>query len=220
MCVTAQMSLYDASGFSCTLSGITFSNFNFTDSNPPPTDSQVTVIPTTDAAGNVTLEFDGAFSAGAGSSMSASISYLVMASTPVLTGEALAMTGFGQNGNGGVNIGESICLGGAYSAGICGGTGVDSLTVFDDGPNDIQAVNGVVFTTPQSEIGVVKNIAISGGTAGTDASATLSEVFNTTGPSGGSGRSGGGPVPEPGTMAMMGFGLLVSALGWRRRSHG
>lgn len=217
-CQTAQMSIYDVSGFSCTLGGILFSNFSYANTNPPPTDSQVTVMPMVDSSGDVTLQFDGAFSAGAGESMSVSIAYTAMAATPVMTGQSLAMTGFGQSGNGSVDIGENICLGGTFAiSGQCGGTGEDSISVFDFSPTNMRTFDAVAFSPVQSEISVVKNIAINGGTSGTNASATVSEVFNTTNSSGGVGTTGGGTVPEPGTMWMMGSGLLVSALAWRRR---
>jgi PEP-CTERM motif len=220
-CTSQSMSVYDASGFSCMLGGLTFSNFSFSNTDPPPTDAQVTVVPTTDSSGDVTLEFDGAFSAGAGESMSVSISYLVMAASPVMTGESLAMTGFGQSGNGSVDIGESVCLAGAYlSTGQCTGTGSDSISVYDYSATDMRTFDSVAFSPAESEIDVVKNIAINGGTTGTNASATVSEVFNTTGTSGGGGSGGGGPVPEPNTMVMLGSGLLVAALAWRRRCQG
>jgi PEP-CTERM motif len=217
-CTTASLSVYDASGFNCSLGGIMFSNFSFSNTSPPPTAAQVTVVPTTDSAGDVTLQFDGAFSAGAGESLSAAISYLASASSAIMTGESLAMTGFGQSGNGSVDIGESVCLGGAYSStGQCGGSGVDSISVYDYSATDMRTFDSVSFSPAQSEIDVVKNIAINGGTTGTNASATVSEVFNTTMTSGGGGGTGGGPVPEPNTMVMMGSGLLVAALAWRRR---
>jgi hypothetical protein len=153
--------------------------------------------------------------------MSAAISYLVMSSSPVLTGESMAMTGFGQSGDGSVDIGESICLGGKYSStGQCGGSGVDSISVYDYSATDMRTFDSVGFTPTQSEIDVVKNISINGGTTGTNASATVSEVFNTTMTSGGGGGTGGGPVPEPNTIVMMGSGLLVAALAWRRRCQG
>jgi hypothetical protein len=217
-CQTGQMSMYDVSGFSCTLGGILFSNFSYANTNPPPTDSQVTVVPTTDTAGDVTLQFDGAFTAGAGDSMSISIAYSAMASSPIMTGQSLAMTGFGQSGNGSVDVGESVCLGGTFAkTGQCGGSGVDSISVYDFSSTDMRTFDSVAFDPAQSQISVVKNIALNGGTTGTNASATVSEVFNTTGTSGGGGGPGGGPVPEPDSMVMMGSGLLVVALAWRRR---
>jgi len=214
------MSVYDASGFSCTLGGITFSNFGFSNTNPPPTDSQVTVKPLTDSAGDVTLEFDGAFSVGAGQSMSVDISYTAMAASAIMTGEALAMTGFGQSGNGSVDIGESICKGGTYSMGQCSSGNVASISVYDFSSTNMRTFDSVSFSPAMSEISVVKNIALVGGTTGTNASATVSEVFNTTNTNGGGGGPGGGTVPEPDTMVMMGSGLLVSALAWRRRCQG
>lgn len=217
-CQSAQMSVYDVSGFSCTLGGILFNNFSYANTNPPPTDSQVTVVPMTDSSGDVTLQFDGAFAAGAGDSMSVSIAYTAMASSPVITGQSLAMTGFGQSGNGSVDIGESICMGGTFAkTGQCGGTGEGSISVYDFSSTDMRTFDSVAFNPAQSEISVVKNIAINGGTTGTNASATVSEVFNTTMSSGGGGTPGGGTVPEPDTMVMMGSGLLVAALAWRRR---
>jgi hypothetical protein len=177
------------------------------------------VIPTTDTSGDITFEFDGAFSARDGSSTSISIGYTVMAMSPAITGQALAMTGFGQTGKGPVDIGESICQGGTFSSvGACTTGNVSSITVFDFGPTDMQTFDAVAFNPALTEISVVKNIALNGGTMGTNASATVSEVFNTTGTApGGFGRSGGGEVPEPDTMAMLGSGLLVTAFAWRRR---
>jgi hypothetical protein len=213
------MSVYDASGFMCSLGGLTFSNFTFANTNPPPTDSQVTVRPTTDSAGDVTLEFDGAFSVGAGSSTSISIGYTAIGTTPVITGESLAMTGFGQSGNGSVDIGESICKGGTYSSpGQCSTGNVASISVYDFSATNMRTFDSVSFSPALTEISVVKNIALNGGSTGTNASATVSEVFNTT-PGSGGGGPGGGPVPEPNTMVMLGSGLLVAGLAWRRRCH-
>ena len=150
--------------------------------------------------------------------MSVSIAYTAMASSPVMTGQSLAMTGFGQSGNGSVDIGESVCLGGTFAkTGQCGGTGEDSISVYDFSSTNMRTFDSVAFNPAQSEISVVKNIAINGGTTGTNASATVSEVFNTTTTSGGGGTTGGSTVPEPDTIVMMGSGLLVSALAWRRR---
>jgi hypothetical protein len=146
------MSIYDASGFSCMLGGITFSNFSFANTNAPPADGQVTVKPLTDSSGDVTLEFDGAFSVGAGSSMSVAIGYTAMANSATLTGEALAMTGFGQSGNGSVDIGESICKGGTYNTfGQCSTGNVASISVYDFSPTNMRTYDSVVFNPPLSK---------------------------------------------------------------------
>jgi len=204
----------------CTLGGLTFNNFTFANTNPPPTDSQVTVKPTTDASGDVTLEFDGAFSVDAGSSMSISIGYTAIGTTPVITGQSLALTGFGQSGNGSVDIGESICKGGTYSTlGQCSTNDVASISVYDFNSTNMRTFDSVSFTPAFTQISVVKNIALNGGTTGTNAGATVSEVFNTTLGDGGAGGKGGGTAPEPDTMVMLGSGLLVAGLVWRRRCH-
>jgi len=223
-CTDSSMSAYDASGFMCTLGGITFSNFGFAFSGtvtPPLTDTAVTVTPTTDSSGDVTLQFDADWSAGAGLQESVSLSYLATASSAIMTGESIAMQGFNQNGSGAVNIGESICVGGKYlSTGQCTGSGVDSIGVYDDGTGDMKSFDSVAFNPDQSQIDVVKNITVQGGTAGSNSNATVSEVFNTTNTSGGGGGTGGGPVPEPNTLIMLGSGLMVAALAWRRRCQG
>jgi hypothetical protein len=177
------------------------------------------VTPTIDGSGDITLQFEGDFSAAAGYNESVKISYMALAATPVITGESLSMTGFSQSGTGGVNIGESICVGGAYlGTGQCTGSTVDSIGVFYNGPNDVKTYDSVSFTPSQTQISVVKDISVTGGSMGSNA--TVSEVFNTTTTGGGGGTTGGGPVPEPDTVVMMGSGLLVTALAWRRRYQG
>jgi hypothetical protein len=200
---------------------LTFSNFGFGFSGsvlPALTASDVMVVPTTDSSGDVTLQFQGDFSAGAGMNESAKISYMAVAGSAVITGESIAMAGFSQSGTGGINIGESICVGGMYlSTGACTGSSVASIGVFDNGPTDMRTFDSVTFTASQSAIAVVKDISVSGGGSGSNA--TVSEVFNTSNSSGGGGGTGGGPVPEPDTVVMMASGLLVTALAWRRRRH-
>jgi hypothetical protein len=68
-----------------------------------------------------------------------------MAMSPAITGQALAMTGFGQTGKGSVDIGESICQGGTFSSVGARTTGnVSSITVFD-GPTDMQTFDALAF---------------------------------------------------------------------------
>ena len=166
LCITDTMSAYTASGFACTTGPLTFSDFIFLASGtaaPLPSSAGVLVVP--DVAG---LNFIGPFAATAGSSLDALIRFTVTSTIPV-TGEILAMLGFGASGGGAVNIAESLCLGAT-----CANTA--SLNVFANATAS-KATDSVAFA-PVLVLGVVKDISVLGGAAGTSSSAAVSFVAN------------------------------------------
>jgi hypothetical protein len=218
-CVTGSFADYMASGFQCSLGLLTFSNFNFQASGsvaPLPTASTVTVNPIDDGA-NSGFSFLGPFGAAAGLQLDALIKFVINSTTAAIGGDALSIQGFGATGNGSVQVTESVCVGAApASDGSCSGT-VGSLNVFKNS-GGTKAFDSITFA-PTNTIGVTKNIIVQGGSTGTPSSAGVSLVINTI-PGGPGGGTGGGPVPEPDSLVMLGSGLVVTSLLLRRKLHG
>src|SRR5437764_7368961 len=76
VCTTTTLNIYDASGFSCTLGGLTFSNFTFLAPGGSPADTGVLLTPVNSGA-NVGFNVSGSFSAAPGTSADAVLGYTV-----------------------------------------------------------------------------------------------------------------------------------------------
>lgn len=202
-CTTASLHVYDTSGFSCSEGSEIFSNFLFSDAgtdNPLPTDNSVIVTPLVNG-----LEFDVGFLAPAGLTVDAVIRYNVTISSGTLTGDSLAIAGFGQSGSGALDVAESVCVGGLFNgSGVCAPPAfTDSLNVFDNSGGFKQS-DSVTFSA--TTVDVVKDISLTGGTSG---SANLSLVDNV--------MPLASAVPEPATLTLV--GLALAGLVWAKRKR-
>ncbi|PWU05433.1 MAG: hypothetical protein C5B51_14315 [Terriglobia bacterium] len=206
------MASYESLASGCAIDGVTFSMFSFSSSGsqqplPSASDVQVQVINDPSGPG---LMFIGPFGAGAGLSLDALISFIITGTA--ITGEALAMEGFGQSGDGSVQVAESVCEGSLSPGGKCSGP-VGTLNVFDNAAG-VQSFDSITFA-PVTSVAITKNIIVQGGTTGTMSSAGVSAVINTV--PGGGGGPGGGNVPEPDSLITLGSGLVITALLLRKR---
>jgi hypothetical protein len=211
-CVTGSMSSYMNMSGGCTFGGFTFSLFSFGDSGTVanlPGSGDIMVTPVQDSSG-VGFSFLGPFSATAGTSLDAIIKFVI--SGAPISGDSLAMSGFGFNGTGSVTVTESLCEGSIPPAnGSCAGpTGSLAVSASASG---IVPFASISFPATQP-IAVTKNIIVNGGSGGASF-AGVSAVINTI--PGGGGGPGGGQVPEPNSWLLIGSGLVVSSLLLRKR---
>jgi len=208
-CVLATLHSYDASGFACTEGSLQFSNFSFSDSGSGvvPEDSGVEVEPLGDG-----FDFEGPFTVPAGSNLDVILRYAVteLALCPScgITGASLAMAGYGETGGGAIDIAETDCFGGGFTAGgVCVGK-EESLNVFDNEVG-VKASDTFSGSTPFGEVGVVKEITLKGGRGTASVSLIGEEVsqFSVVG------------VPEAGTVGLVvaGGGIMLWGYVKRRR---
>jgi hypothetical protein len=218
VCTNTTLNVYtnnDAGGFSCTIGGLTFSNFQYTSPSGLPTETTVEVTPTNDGT-NIGFFFTGAFTAGAGMSADAVLSYMISSGASAgIGGASVALISYGASGAGAsASLVEGICTTAPQSNGACiPASNAYSLSVFDnaDHPPAKQA-DSVTFAAATSTVFVSKNIVEQGGAG----SATISQFENTV-QAPGFGGPGGGPVPEPASMFTMGSGLIATCMLLRRK---
>jgi len=218
-CANTTLNVYTATSFSCTLDGLTFSDFSFLAPTGMPTSNEVDLVPVNDGT-DVGFMFDGPFSAPAGFSDDAILSYMISQSTgsnTTMTGDTVSLLSAGASGTGAAaQISEGICTTTAQSNGACVPPS-NSYNLFVDYNSNGSGTqsDSVTFASPATTQAVIKNIVTDGGT-GTSGGALISSFENTTQVSGG-GSTGGGPVPEPGSMLMLGSGLIATSMLLRRK---
>jgi len=213
-CANTSLANYTASGFSCTLDGLTFSNFTYF-ANPTtglPTAASISVNPV-NSSGTVGFDFGGPFISLAGTSTDALLSYNISAlAGEMMTADSVTLLSAAASGTNAVaEVAEGVCAGTQNANGSCNGNNY-SLSASVPGSNS-QTVTlgaGVSFQT------VVKNIITQGATTGTG-NAAISLFENVTTVSGGGGNPGGGTTPEPTSMLSLGSGLVITSMLLRRK---
>lgn len=212
MCTSTTLNVYtnnDANNYSCTLGGLTFSDFAYNAASGLPAETTVQVTPVTDSSGDVGFIFMGAWTAGAGLSSDAVLAYNIVSTNgaAALTGDSVALLSYGARGSGSsATIVEGICTTTRQPNGSCTPAGNSySLTAFDNinNPPPVQAA-AVVFTSATSTVQVSKGIVEVGGSG----SATISQFENLVQTNGGQGGPGGNSLPEPASLFTVGSGIL------------
>ena len=193
-CQAGSLASYMAPGFSCTVGSLSFSSFSYTGTGTNATAvsaSQITVVPN----GN-SLLLEGPWNAGPGQSLDSIITYTVTASGAVISGVDVSMLGFNTVQGGLISVSASALGNGTLLALLnyaqSGGLSTSSMAGFDP-------VQGAQIST---------NISLNGNNGQAD----LSDVDNEWFPA--------PTTPEPASMLLLGSGLVIVALFWRRRrSH-
>jgi hypothetical protein len=187
MCTNGPTNLSTTMGFSCSLGGLTFSDFSVISAggNPSP---EVDVRTSTDASGNVTLAFNPNI---ASPTMTQDIwlFYQVSGSPTKVTGTVTGVS---------AAISEHACTA-AYVNFACSGSSLGGFVISSGG------VESGSLGLTGSSVWLFKDINVKTGGGLT--------LFTQTFPGGGGGGpGGGGEVPEPVSFILMGSGLVALSL--------
>ena len=190
-CGVGTMASYSSPGFSCSIGGLTFSNFSYSSSafggavSIPA--AGVTVTPVSGAESG--FQFEAPWIASSSQGEDSTISYTVTGS---ITDLVLSMAGFGFTDGADVSVAESSA------------TPPLSLLVFDNstGMTPSDTITGLSLST----LTVTKDIAVLGN-GGTGHLSIVDNLYST------------GAVPEPASMLLLGSGMLGLAGFVRRRKR-
>jgi hypothetical protein len=206
-CTQTTLNNYLGSGFSCTVTDQTYSAFNYTsESTPggyaPPADG-VTVTPITTPQ-NPGFQFTAGWYASTSSGISSMDSTFEWTTTSVspITDLSLSIAGVGFTGTGSINVDETACLGAVLPT--CSGGTIVTLNVYDNSTGS-KLFDEVNFAGV-NEVSVEKDLLVTAGTNGSAEISVLTDQFS----------EGSSTVPEPGTLSMMGMGVVALA-GFARR---
>jgi hypothetical protein len=210
-CTQTTLNNYLGSGFQCTIEDQTYSSFFYTsESNPAGFSvpaSSVTATPITtpqDPGFQFTAAGWAASTASGVLDVDSTIEFNVNSVAP-MTDISLSIAGVGFSGTGSINLDETACLGGVLPS-CTGGTTVN-LSVFCNSTecNSSSEFEEVTFAGV-NEISIEKDLLVTAGTNGSAEVSIISDQFS----------EGSTTVPEPGTLSMMGIGVIGLA-GFARR---
>ncbi|MFZ0311544.1 MAG: PEP-CTERM sorting domain-containing protein [Candidatus Korobacteraceae bacterium] len=206
-CTQTTLNNYLGNNFQCSIQDQTYSSWNYTSESTPsgfaPPASGVTVTPI-DTPQNPGFQFTAGWYASTSSgvlSMDSTFEWTAMSQSPI-TDLSLSIAGVGFSGTGSINLDETACLGAVLPA--CSGGTIVQLSVFDNSTGS-QLFDEVNFAGV-NEVSVEKDLLITAGTNGSAEVSVITDQFS----------EGSSTVPEPGTLGMMGAGIVAIA-GFARR---
>lgn len=201
-CLPERLADYEAPGFSCSAPGssVSFSNFEFSATNTDLNAGEVLVIPLENG-----FVFTGNFLATTGTMLDAVIGYSVSNKRANTSQAFLSMGGYSTAGGGMVDVAETLCVGASFDSNGACPTQTASLNVFDNGAGDVQQSDSVSLGRAKV-VGVVKDIAVDGGTSGVS---SVSMLTNTV--------LFGLEASEPPSWGAVGGLLLAACVAKRRR---
>ena len=178
-CVPDSLANYILAG-SCTLDGLTFSAFSYIPTNAPPA-SSITITPT--LAGLI-FAFNSSWVASANQIVDSTIAFTITAASAIIKDLDLTLVAASCSGTGTVTLTENA---------VSGGTGVATLggILCSGGVPDL--TTHIATFAPVSSLTVTKDLGLNGNSG----SASVSQFNNSV-----------SLVPEPGTLALFGSGLL------------
>lgn len=198
-CGTGTMADYTASGFSCTIDSLLFSNFGYvgtalgtaTAIDP----ASLKVVPQT-VGPEFGFLFSAAWSVGPGDGLDSLITYTVTGEGVSITDALLGWDGFVSISDGVASVGETLF-----------GTAVPiSLFVSASGAGTIPSDSATFFGV--NSLDIFKDVAVNGNSTGTAVISDVTNLYSTT------------TVPEPNSVGLVGGSVLLAiCVALRRRQR-
>lgn len=197
------------SGGDCSIADKTFGSWSFlssaTGGSVKVDAGDVAYSPLT-AANNPGVLFSFGFGVGSNQVQDETFSFTVtvpIGNAPI-TDLHLLMLGAGFTGTGSASIAETACLGDLFANGCANGT-VVQLTTFDNSTL-VKLTDSITFA-PVTLVDVVKDLELTGGPNGTAVVSAVENQFS----------EGSTTTPEPGTLGLLGIGVVGLGAILRRR---
>jgi hypothetical protein len=202
-CVPGNLTNYLSVG-SCSIDSASFSGFSLVTPVPagatPISTNSITVTPFSSSSG---IGFLFGFDVGSDAGILRELLFGYQVSAAGLTGAGLSMTGATASVDGAVTAVQDACIGGTFSAGLSGCSGVHNSNLVFAIDGDQLLTSALLFGST-GILGIVNDIAVDGGLQGNAAlSGNVTNSFTVT--------TATPTVPEPTTLVLFGTGLLMLA---------
>ena len=189
----------------CQIDDKVFYDFGYVPGGSAPTAGEVT-IGFDETPLDPGLVFTAGFAAVSGTTTTAKITYTVdvLPGGNPITDFSIGIGGITQNNPGAIFISEDGCLGGTWNASgsSCNSGNVASLDIYI-GPGAANNQFDIAYFDPVLSVDIFKDITVIGGDGGLAKFSEMTQNFS--------------EIPEPGTLALLGGGLLIAGIASRRR---